>query len=272
MTRNVLGRRPLAGDDRPGQGSVAAHFPDFSRRPTTKRNSPRTMNRSERLEAIRGRIDQAALKAGRKPSDVTLIAVSKTFPEKAILEVASYGQVAFGENKVQELIRKTDALGTGTRDMPLEWHHIGHLQRNKAKDIIGRAALFHALDSVRLGRVLQQRLAVEEAVLDCLVQVNVSGEVSKFGVAPAELDAVMDELCQLERVRLRGFMTLASPALDPEDVRPEMAQLRRLAETVSDRVVDGPPLLSMGMSGDFEVAIQEGATHVRIGSAIFGAR
>ncbi len=229
------------------------------------------MNRSERPRSHQDRIDQAALKAGRKPSDVTLIAVSKTFPEKAILEVASTVRVAFWRKQSSGADSERPMLLELVRDMPLEWHHIGHLQRNKAKDIIGRAALFHALDSVRLGRALQQRLAVEEAVLDCLVQVNVSGEVSKFGVAPAELDAVMDELCQLERVRLR-LMTLASPALDPEDVRPEMAQLRRLAETVSDRVVDGPPLLSMGMSGDFEVAIQEGATHVRIGSAIFGAR
>lgn len=230
------------------------------------------MDRSQRLEEIRDRIRQAASVAGRDASEVTLIAVSKTFPEEAILEVASYGQVAFGENKVQELLRKTSALGNGTAEVPLEWHHIGHLQRNKAKDIIGRVDLFHALDSVRLARALQNRLEAVETVLDCLVQVNVSGEESKFGVTPAALDSIVDELSQFERVRLRGFMTLAAPAEDPEDVRAEMALLRTLSESVSDRVTGGTPLLSMGMSGDFEVAIQEGATHVRIGSAIFGAR
>lgn len=230
------------------------------------------MNRAERLDHIRDRIADAAYRAGRSPESVTLIAVSKTFPEDAILEVAAHGQQAFGENKVQELVRKTDALGNGTTEVPLEWHHIGHLQRNKVKDIIGRVALFHALDSVRLGRALQNRLESEEAQIDCLVQVNVSGEDSKFGIAPAELDRIMDELSGFDRIGLRGFMTLASPADNPEDVRSEMAHLRTLAESVSDRIVDGLPLLSMGMSGDFEVAIEEGATHVRIGSAIFGSR
>ena len=230
------------------------------------------MSRSERLAAIRDRISQAAGRAGRSSDEVTLIAVSKTFPEEAILEVASLGQVAFGENKVQELIRKTDALGDGRPDEPLEWHHIGHLQRNKVKDIIGRVVLFHALDSVRLGQALQKRLEAQNATLDCLVQVNVSGEESKFGIAPDALDAVMDELSGFDRIGLRGFMTLASPAPTAEEVRPELTLLRTLAQSVSDRIVGGSPWLSMGMSGDFEVAIEEGATHVRIGSAIFGAR
>jgi pyridoxal phosphate enzyme (YggS family) len=230
------------------------------------------MTRPERLAAIRDRISQAAGRAGRSSDEVTLIAVSKTFPEEAILEVASFGQVAFGENKVQELVRKTDALGKGTPDQPLEWHHIGHLQRNKVKDVIGRVALFHALDSVRLGQAMQNRLEGQNTTLDCLVQVNVSGEESKFGISPGALDTVMDELSVFERVRVRGFMTLASPAANPEDVRHELALLRTLAQSVSDRIVDRMPLLSMGMSSDYEVAIEEGATHVRIGSAIFGTR
>lgn len=230
------------------------------------------MDRKERLEHIRFRMEGAAARAGRKPSEIELIAVSKTFPEEAILEVAALGQRAFGENKVQELIRKTEALGSGSDDHPIEWHHIGHLQRNKAKDIVGRISLFHALDSVRLGRALQARLELENQMMSCLVQVNVSGEESKFGLQPDELDATLDELVGFDRLRIRGLMTLASPAADPEEVRPQMSFMRTLAESVSDRFEGGRALLSMGMSGDFEVAIEEGATHVRIGSAIFGAR
>lgn len=229
-------------------------------------------DRKERLESIQERIRAAAARSGRHFEDVQLVAVSKTFPEDAILEVAALGQRVFGENKVQELVRKMDHLGQGTEAHPIEWHHIGHLQRNKAKDIAGRVSLFHALDSARLGTELQKRLEAVDATLDCLVQVNVSGEDSKFGIDPAMVDALMDDVSALSRLRLRGLMTLASPADDPEEVRPEMARLRVLSETVADRFVDGKPFLSMGMSGDFEVAIEEGATHVRIGSAIFGTR
>lgn len=229
-------------------------------------------DRQERLQQILTRIQDAAAKAGRSADAVTLIAVSKTFPDDAIQEVAALGQVAFGENKVQELVGKMDRLGSGTSEHPLQWHLIGHLQRNKAKDIVGRVALFHALDSRRLGNELQKRLTAIDGTLDCLVQVNVSGEKSKFGVAPTDLDALVDELSGFDRLRIRGLMTLAAPAEDPEDVRAEMARLRHVSTTIADRCTDGSPLLSMGMSGDFEVAIEEGATHVRIGSAIFGER
>lgn len=217
-------------------------------------------------------MEQAAEHAGRSAEDVHLIAVSKTFPEEAILDVAAMGQRAFGENKVQELVRKVEALGKGTDEHPLEWHHIGHLQRNKAKEIVGRVTLFHALDSRRLANELQKRLLAIDETLDCLVQVNVSGEDSKFGLDPESLDVLMDELQAFDSLRIRGLMTLASPANDPEDVRPEMSRLRELSESIADRCVGKSPLLSMGMSGDFEVAIEEGATHVRIGSAIFGTR
>ena len=231
-----------------------------------------TGSREERLEEIRERITAAAARAGRSTEEITLIAVSKTFPESAIREVASLGQVDFGENKVQEFASKVDSLGRGEERSPLKWHFIGHLQRNKAKELIGRADLFHALDSERLGEELQKRLEVADSRLNCLVQVNVSGEQSKFGVEPEELDALLDDLKTFDRIRLKGLMTLASPAETADKVRPELALLRRLSERISDRL-DGPnPILSMGMSGDFEVAIEEGATHVRIGSAIFGER
>ena len=226
----------------------------------------------ERLQKLKERIDAAARRAGRAASDVTLIAVSKTFPVADIELVAALGQMDFGENKVQELVGKMDALGNGSSAHPIRWHLIGHLQRNKAKEIAGRVDLFHALDSLRLGQELQNRLEPVDGFLDCLIQVNVSGESSKFGVEPSDLDALVDQLQAYHRLRLQGLMTLASPADDPEAVRHEMALLRRLSEGISDRLVSPGPLLSMGMSGDFEVAIEEGATHVRIGSAIFGSR
>lgn len=229
-------------------------------------------DRQERFDEIKSRIREAAARAGRSEDTVNLIAVSKTFPDTAILEVARLGQVAFGENKVQELVGKMDRLGNGIDNSSIEWHLIGHLQRNKAREIVGRVTLFHALDSVRLGNELQKRLEAVDDSLDCLVQVNVSGEDSKYGVAPGHLDALMDELSTLDRLRLRGLMTLASPASDPEEVRPELARLREISFSIADRCVGGSALLSMGMSGDFEVAIEEGATHVRIGSALFGAR
>lgn len=228
--------------------------------------------RKERLESLLHRIGEAARRAGRAPSDVTLIAVSKTFSADDITEVSRLGQVDFGENKVQELVGKMDVLGSGSPEHPIQWHLIGHLQRNKAKEVAGRIGVFHALDSERLGQELQKRLEAADAALDCLIQVNVSGEASKFGVEPSDLDALVDQLKALNRLRLRGLMTLASPANDPEDVRHELALLRRLGERVSDRFVTRDPWLSMGMSGDYEVAIEEGATHVRIGSALFGSR
>ena len=231
-----------------------------------------TGSREERLEKIRERITAAAARAGRSPGEITLIAVSKTFPESAIREVASLGQVDFGENKVQEFASKVDSLGRGEKGSPLKWHFIGHLQRNKAKELIGRADLFHALDSERLGGELQKRLEVANSRLNCLVQVNVSGEQSKFGVEPEELDALLDDLKTFDRIRLKGLMTLASPAETADKVRPELALLRRLSERISDRLECPHPILSMGMSGDYEGAIEEGATHVRIGSAIFGQR
>lgn len=225
----------------------------------------------QRYEEIRTRIAGAAKKSGRQPSDITLVAVAKTFPADEIRRVHLLGQMDFGENKVQELTDKADELA----DLPgIRWHMIGHLQRNKAKDIVGRVHLFHALDSVRLGRKLQDRLEMEEGHLDCLVQVNISREDSKYGIPASRLEAVLDDIQQFDRLRLRGLMTLASPVDDPEDVRGEFAAMRDLAAGVENRlnIVGKGPILSMGMSNDFEVAIEEGATHVRIGSAIFGPR
>lgn len=225
----------------------------------------------ERYREITSRIEAAARRAGRDPADITLVAVGKTFPADDIRRVHALGHLDFGENKVQELTDKADELA-GLTD--IRWHMIGHLQRNKAKDVVGRIHLFHALDSVRLARKLQARLEMEDESLDCLVQVNISKEDSKYGVPPRRLDGLLDEINALDRLRIRGLMTLASPVDDPEDVRHEFASMRELAAGIENRLNIGEkgPILSMGMSNDYEVAIEEGATHVRIGSAIFGPR
>ncbi|NNE69563.1 MAG: YggS family pyridoxal phosphate-dependent enzyme [Rhodothermales bacterium] len=225
---------------------------------------------SERLEAISGRMDAACAKAGRAPESVKLVGVSKTFPLERLKDAAAAGLTVFGENKAQELASKC----TEWADPPkgIEWHFIGHLQRNKASLVAAHANVFHALDSVRLARALQRQCEQADRTLTCFLQVNVSGEESKFGVDPSEVGAMLAQVAEFDRLDVRGLMTLAAPTPDPEDVRPQFARLRELARhhDASGRF----PLeaLSMGMSGDFEVAIEEGATHVRIGSAIFGSR
>ncbi len=230
------------------------------------------MDRKNRLAGIKERIGEAAIRSGREPDEITLIAVSKTFPATAVSEMAALGQVQFGENKIQELVQKTDDLGDGSEIHPIDWHFIGHLQRNKAKDLINRTSLFHGLDSLRLANALQSRLETRDSTLKCLVQVNVSGEGSKFGVEPSEIDSFMDHLSAISHLKILGLMTLASPVVNPEDVRAEFAEVKRLVEKVKDRFQTASVVLSMGMSADFEVAIEEGATHVRIGSALFGLR
>ena len=226
----------------------------------------------DRIGAVQERIEAACRRAGRAPDDVILIAVSKTFPLEAVELAHEAGLRHFGENKAQELTDKAADRPGRYGGGDLHWHMIGHLQRNKAKDVAATADVFHALDSPRLARELDKRAGNEGRVLPCFVQVNVSGEDSKYGLDPARLYPFLDGLADHEHLFVHGLMTLAAPTDDPEDVRPQFVRLRELAEgyTGHDRVrlTD----LSMGMSGDFEVAVEEGATHVRIGSAIFGPR
>ena len=229
------------------------------------------MTLEERFDAVRTRMAQAARRSGRDPEAITLIAVSKTFPADAVRALHALGQIDFGENKVQEFREKSSELARTS----IRWHLIGHLQRNKAKDITDGVALFHGLDSIRLARELQKRLLAAETRLDCLLQVNVSNEDSKFGVPVSQVRTVLDGMAEMERIRIRGFMTLASPVDDPEDVRREFALLKDISvhPDIAAHLVDAAhPVLSMGMSHDFEVAIEEGATHVRVGSALFGSR
>ena len=228
----------------------------------------------ERLADVRERMAAACDRAGRPAEAVTLVAVSKTFPLEAVRAAQAAGVRHFGENRVQDFVEKAEAMPGRLHGGDVCWHMIGHLQRNKAKDVAHHADLFEALDSPRLAKELDKRAEAEGRVLPCLVQVNVSGEESKYGLDPGDVHAFLDRIATYENLRIRGLMTLAAPADDPEDVRPQFRLLRELLETYNARGNERPPLdvLSMGMSGDFEVAIEEGATHVRIGSALFGPR
>jgi pyridoxal phosphate enzyme (YggS family) len=207
-------------------------------------------------DAVRARIAAACARAGRAEASVTLVAVAKTKPAEVVREAFAAGLSAIGENYVQELTAKQAALA----DLPIAWHYIGRLQRNKAKDVAGKVALIHTVDSLALAEALDRRAAAPQ---DVLVQVNLAGEEQKGGVGEAELPALLDGIAALAKVKCRGLMII--PPAEGDNRR----HFRALAELARKHAL---PELSMGMSDDFEVAIEEGATIVRVGSAIFGAR
>ena len=222
---------------------------------------------AENLEFIRQRITAAAERNGRSAKEVKLVAVSKTYPPEVIREAVEAGQQCFGENRVQDALPKIDAMPPD-----LEWHLIGHLQTNKVRKVIGRFALFHGVDNTALA-LQMNRIAGEFGVTaSILLEVNVSGEESKFGFTPSALPAALEELLPLPHLRVEGLMTMAPYSENPDCARPVFEGLRKLRDALS--AASGHPLkeLSMGMSGDFEQGIAEGATIVRIGSAIFGTR
>lgn len=223
------------------------------------------------LLQTRRRIDEAALRAGRQPQEVRLLPVSKTVPDERLRLAYAAGCRMLGENKVQEAQRKSQTLADLT---DLKWSVIGHLQRNKARDVARFATEFQALDSLRLAEALDRRLQQQGRSLDVFVQVNSSGEASKFGLAPEEVTAFVKELPHYSSLRVRGLMTLALFSSDMERVRPCFVLMRALRDRLRQEAPDGLEFdeLSMGMSGDFEVAIEEGATVVRVGQSIFGAR
>ncbi|AZY52345.1 YggS family pyridoxal phosphate-dependent enzyme [Bordetella avium] len=223
------------------------------------------------LAAVQARIDAACARVGRKPSEVRLLPVSKTKPEASLRLAYAAGCRMFGENKVQEAYGKWE----GMQDLPdLGWSVIGHLQTNKAKLVARFAAEFQALDSLRLAEALERRLQAEGRALDVFVQVNTSGEPSKYGLAPAEVAGFLRQLSAFSALRVRGLMTLALFSAEGERVRQCFMQLHALRERLRQQAPGAVSLdeLSMGMSGDFEIAIEEGATVVRVGQAIFGAR
>ncbi len=224
------------------------------------------------IEVLFDRVRRAAERADRRPEDVTLVAVSKKFSIEDIRFAYESGIRDFGENRVQELVEKVDQWVELYPDSEINWHMVGHLQRNKVKDLLGHCSVFHGLDSLRLADALDQRAGSDSMVIQCLAQVNVSGEDSKFGWDPEDAESAVREILRYDHLRVIGLMTLARPVEDPEEVRPEFAKLRRLYERIQSSLSIDFEVLSMGMSGDFEVAIEEGATHVRVGTAIFGDR
>jgi pyridoxal phosphate enzyme (YggS family) len=223
-----------------------------------------------RLSEVRARIDAAARGAGRDPSSVRLVAVSKTFPINAIREAYAAGQRDFGENRVQEALEKIPAMA----EHDLRWHLLGHLQTNKARKAAPAFAMIQSLDSVELLSKLDAAAADSGRSPDLLIQVDLAGEQTKYGVPPAEVPLLFDAAARCRAVRVVGLMTLPPIPEDAEDSRPWFRQLRELRDGWLAAGVPGEMLreMSMGMSGDFEVAVQEGATIVRVGTAIFGSR
>lgn len=221
------------------------------------------------VEQIRNRVASAALRAGRNPADVTIIAVSKTRTVEEIREVLAAGITHLGENRVQELKEKWPAIGGSAT-----WHLIGSLQTNKARQALDMADLIHSLDRVSLADELNRQAGRRGAPCRALVEVNVSGEESKHGVTPAELPALLRQISDGGNVLVQGLMTMAPLDADPESARPHFLRLRELAAEVRELGLPHISMdhLSMGMSGDFEVAVEEGATLVRVGTAIFGNR
>lgn len=224
---------------------------------------------ARRLKAIQARIAAAARRVGRDPAQVRLVAVSKSVGLEALQDAVAAGQRLFGENYLQEAKGKIAALGPG-----VEWHFIGHLQSNKAKAAVEWFTLIHSLDRLSLAEALEAAAARRGKVQEVLVQVNLGGEASKSGVAPAAAAELLQALSRFPHLRVVGLMTLPPFFPDPEAVRPYFRALRELrdrlvAQGLSDT---GLPELSMGMSGDFEVAVEEGATLIRVGTALFGPR
>jgi pyridoxal phosphate enzyme (YggS family) len=219
------------------------------------------------LDAVREQIRAAAVRAGRDPSAVRLVAVSKTHPASAVAEAVEAGQRVFGESRVQEARDKIPACPPG-----LDWHFIGHLQKNKVRQALPLFGFFHSIDSTALAQAMDRIAGETNKPVEGLLEINVSGEATKYGFTPDELRAEFAALSKLPHLRLRGLMTMAPYSDHPEDARPVFRALRELRDELQSAHDCPLPELSMGMSGDFVPAIEEGATLVRVGSSIFGAR
>lgn len=225
---------------------------------------------SDNLKRVKNRIAEAALQCGRQPESIRLVAVTKTVPVEKIREAREAGVDVFGENKVQEALEKIDRLGSEG----IHWHFIGHLQKNKVRHVVGRFELIHSVDSVDLARLIHLKSVEQGGVAPILIQVNISGEASKSGVAPDELEPLLRTVSVLQGIRVEGLMTIPPFDPDPEKSRRFFSALRGLRDKIARLGIEGISLqeLSMGMSHDFPIAIEEGATLVRVGTAIFGER
>lgn len=225
------------------------------------------MNLETRLNSVRARIAAAAEKSGRNPEDIKLIAVTKTYPVSDMNEAIRLGVTDIGENKPQEIRDKYDSVE------PVNWHLIGHLQTNKIKYVINKCTLIHSVDSTKLMQELEKSALAADRHIDILIQVNISGEESKSGIAPAELESLLTFAESLERVHVKGLMTIA-PKAEFGDVSQHFKNMKALFDKTAKKDYKNVSMteLSMGMSGDFETAIENGSTMVRIGSLIFGPR
>lgn len=227
------------------------------------------MSIQENLQDIRNRIAAACKRANRTPDTVRLVAVSKTKPASMIEQAAEAGQTLFGENYVQEFVAKTEEV-----KMPVTWHFIGSLQSNKVKYLRGKVTMIHSVDRLSLAKEIDRQWSKLDKPVDILIQVNLGEEETKSGTDETALQDLVRQIAQLDHVNICGLMALPPYLDDPEDVRPFFRRLRQLAEGITALKLPGVVMreLSMGMSHDFETAIEEGATLVRVGSAIFGSR
>lgn len=223
----------------------------------------------ENYQDVEKRVAAACDRAGRSREEVTLIAVSKTKPVEMVRDLMDIGVKDFGENHAQEVVAKTEAITE-----PLNWHFIGHLQRNKVKYVVGRACLIHSVSSLRLAEEIQKEALKKNLVMPVLIEVNIADEETKSGISEEEALALVREVSELPNLKIRGLMAIAPPVDDPEENRGYFRQMRELRDTIEAMKLPGVEMteLSMGMTGDFEVAIEEGATMVRVGTAIFGVR
>ncbi len=220
------------------------------------------------LESVRTRIADAARRSGRDPADILLVVVTKTVGVREILCAADLGVEIVGENRVREAAAKRDRVGDRVK-----WHMVGHLQRGKARDAVSIFDCIHSVDSLALAEEIDKRCAAVGKTMPVLFEVNVSGEETKFGMSPDETPGVIRQTSSLEHIRIEGLMTMAPLVPDPEEARPCFRELVRLAESIERERIPNAALkhLSMGMTNDFEVAVEEGSTMVRVGTAIFGA-
>lgn len=224
---------------------------------------------AENILSVERRIEEACKRAGRDRSEVTLICVTKTMPVEDLQKAYDAGQRCFGENRVQEINDKFPQL---PRD--IQWHMIGHLQRNKVKYLMDKATMIHSVDSYPLAQTISREAVKAGRVMDILLEVNAAGEESKFGLSYEQVPDLVREIAPLPGIRVRGLMTVAPYTEDPQSNRVFFRKLRELAVDIDRQSIDNVSMhvLSMGMTGDFEVAIEEGASHIRVGTAIFGSR
>lgn len=216
----------------------------------------------------------ACKRSNRSREEITLIAVSKTKPIEFIEEAIKAGIYDFGENKVQELCEKSNYIKTNDIKTPVRFHMIGHLQRNKVKDIITKTVLIHSVDSLRLAEQIQLEAQKKEIICDILIEVNIAKEESKFGVSPQQTEQLIRDIAKFGNIRILGLMTVAPIVKNAEESRTYFKQMKQLYVDIANKNIDNVTMaiLSMGMTNDYEVAIEEGATHVRIGTGIFGQR